>query len=64
MSRAIAGCLYMSFDDVEEALADRPHVEAFDGLDVAWSGFRVLDGLDATLSLPLSEIDRRVLPAG
>ena len=49
---------------------DRPHIEAFDRVDGIWSGFRVLDGLDATLelqalgaSLPLADIYRRVIAA-
>jgi len=41
---------------------DRPHVEVYDRVDGAWSGFRVVEGMDATLelsaiqaSLPLGE---------
>lgn len=48
---------------------DKPHVEAFNRAGSDWSGMRVLDGLDATLSLPavgtalsLASIYRRVLP--
>ncbi|MBV8567644.1 MAG: Uma2 family endonuclease [Methylobacteriaceae bacterium] len=47
---------------------DRAHVEAMDRDAGSWSGFRVLDGLDAVLdlpaigtSIPLSEIYRDVL---
>jgi Uma2 family endonuclease len=42
---------------------DRPHLEVYDRVDGAWSGFRVIEGMDATLelvaiqaSLPLSEV--------
>jgi Uma2 family endonuclease len=49
---------------------DRPHLEVYDRVDGIWSGFRVLDGLDAVLdlpaiqvSLPLRTIYRRVLAA-
>lgn len=42
---------------------DRPHLEVYDRVDGVWSGFRVVEGLDATLelfaiqaSLPLSEV--------
>ena len=49
---------------------DRPHLEVFDRVDGAWSGLRVLDGLDARLDLPalgatltLHEIYRRVIAA-
>ncbi|KQP10751.1 hypothetical protein ASF28_06515 [Methylobacterium sp. Leaf99] len=42
---------------------DRPHLEVYDRVDEAWSGFRVIEGMDATLelvaiqaSLPLSEV--------
>ncbi|MCJ2036925.1 Uma2 family endonuclease [Methylobacterium sp. J-068] len=45
------------------AARDRPHLEVYDRVDGAWSGFRVVDGIDATLdlfaiqaSLPLSEV--------
>ncbi|CAA2100130.1 hypothetical protein MBUL_00516 [Methylobacterium bullatum] len=41
---------------------DRPHMEVYDRLDGSWSGFRLIEGLDAILelsaiqaSLPLSE---------
>ncbi|TXM77860.1 Uma2 family endonuclease [Methylobacterium sp. WL69] len=42
---------------------DRSHLEVYDRVDGAWSGFRVIEGMDATLelvaiqaSLPLSEV--------
>jgi Uma2 family endonuclease len=48
---------------------DRPHVEVFNRIEGEWSGLKVLDGLDATLtldaigvSIPLSAIYRRVFP--
>ena len=48
---------------------DRPHVEVFNRIEGEWSGLKVLDGLDATLTLdaigvsvPLSAIYRRVFP--
>lgn len=47
---------------------NRPHMEVYDRVDGTWAGFRVLDGMDAVLSLPaldvaipLGEIYRRVL---
>jgi hypothetical protein len=47
---------------------DRVHLEAMDRVRLAWSGFRVIEGLDATLSLPalgieipLAEIYRDVI---
>lgn len=47
---------------------DRPRVEAFDRTDGTWTGYRTLDGLDATLDLPaisssiaLRDIYRRVI---
>ena len=49
---------------------DKPHVEAFDRAGDAWSGIRVLDGLDAVLDLPaidvrltLADIYQRVIEA-
>lgn len=46
----------------------RPHMEVYDRVDGTWAGFRVLDGMDAVLSLPgldmsipFAEIYRRVL---
>lgn len=47
---------------------NRPHMEVYDRVDGTWAGFRVLDGMDAVLSLPaldvsisFAEIYRRVL---
>jgi Uma2 family endonuclease len=47
---------------------DKAHIETFDRVDQAWSGVRILDGLEATLDLPaigvavpLAEIYRGVL---
>lgn len=47
---------------------NRPHMEVYDRVDGTWAGFRVLDGLDAVLTLPaldvaipFAEIYRRVL---
>ncbi len=47
---------------------NRPHMEVYDRVDGTWAGFRVLDGMDAVLTLPaldvaipLAEIYRRVL---
>lgn len=50
------------------AARDRAHIEVFGRVGEDWSGFRVLDGLDATLELPaigaaitLRDIYRRVI---
>lgn len=47
---------------------NRPHMEVYDRIDGTWAGFRVLDGMDAILTLtaldvaiPFAEIYRRVL---
>lgn len=47
---------------------NRPHMEVYDRVDGTWAGFRVLDGMDAVLSLPalgvaipFAEVYRRVL---
>lgn len=49
---------------------DKAHVEIFDRVNGAWSGLRIVDGLDATLDLPaigvqlsLAEIYRDVIAA-
>jgi Uma2 family endonuclease len=50
---------------------DKAHIEVIDRASESWSGFRVLDGLDAVLPLgalglevPLAEIYRDVIEAG
>ena len=36
---------------------DRAYIEAMDRIGVAWSGLRIIEGLDATLGLPAIGVD-------